>query len=166
MLAGPFIFILVIFTHHYGLALIVFLAASITDYLDGFFARKYNHESELGAILDPIADKILTLYLIVTLGLHLESAYFSFMGAIILAREFWVSALRDLNARNGDQEATSVTFLAKIKTSIQLITLCGFLIGLYIDNALVLFLSHFLLFLTLIITLQTGLSYTIATFKR
>ena len=40
MLAGPFIFILVIFTHHYGLALIAFLAASITDYLDGFFARK------------------------------------------------------------------------------------------------------------------------------
>jgi len=166
MLAGPFIFILVIFTHDYGLALIVFLAASITDYLDGFFARKFNHESELGAILDPIADKILTLFLIITLSAHLESAYFSFIGAFILAREFWVSALRDLNARTGNPYATKVSFLAKLKTTLQFSSFSGFLLGIYLNNMFILFLSNFILFSALLLTLYTGLLYTIETFSK
>ena len=85
---------------------------------------------------------------------------------MILVREFWVSALRDINARNFNNEATSVTFLAKVKTSLQLFALGSFLIGLFINSALVLFISNFFLLLALIITLQTGLSYTIATFKK
>ena len=166
IISGPIIFILILVLQFYGMALIILLLASATDYFDGFLARKYSLTSTLGAVLDPIADKILITFSLIAIAVVLDSSYFAFIASAILAREFWVSALRDLNARNGDQEATSVTFLAKIKTSIQLVTLCGFLIGLYVDNALILFLSHFLLFLTLIITLQTGLSYTIATFKR
>ena len=166
IIAGPIIFILILALQFYGMALIILLLASATDYFDGFLARKYSLTSTLGAVLDPIADKILITFTLIAIAVVLDNSYFAFIASVILAREFWVSALRDLNARNGDQEATSVTFLAKIKTSIQLVTLCGFLIGLYVDNALILFLSHFLLFLTLIITLQTGLSYTIATFKK
>ena len=166
MLAGPFIFILVIFTHDYGLALIVFLAASITDYLDGFFARKFNHESEQGAILDPIADKILTLFLIITLSAHLESAYFSLIGAFILAREFWISALRDLNARTGNPHATKVSFLAKLKTTLQFSSFSGFLLGIYLNNMFILFLSNFILFSALLLTLYTGLLYSIETFSK
>jgi len=166
IIAGPIIFILILALQFYGMALIILLLASATDYFDGFLARKYSLTSTLGAVLDPIADKILITFTLIAIAVVLDNSYFAFIASVILAREFWVSALRDLNARNGDQEATSVTFLAKIKTSIQLVTLCGFLIGLYVDNALILFLSHFLLFLALIITLQTGLSYTIATFKR
>ena len=84
----------------------------------------------------------------------------------ILAREFWVGALRDLNARNGNEAATNVTFLAKIKTTIQLGTFCWILTGLYLNSALMIFLGNFFLILVLIITIQTGLSYTIATFKK
>ena len=84
----------------------------------------------------------------------------------MLAREFWVGALRDLNARNGNESATTVTFLAKIKTTIQLVTFSWILTGLYLHNELMIFLGNFFLFLALIITIQTGLSYTIATFKK
>jgi phosphatidylglycerophosphate synthase len=84
----------------------------------------------------------------------------------MLAREFWVAALRDLNARQGESESTKVTFLAKFKTSIQFLTFSCYLIGLTLNNSFILFISNFLLILALIITLQTGLSYTIATFKR
>ena len=166
IISGPIIFLLILLPQNYGWALMLLMLASATDFWDGYLARKYSFASEYGAVLDPIADKILITFVLIALSLCLESIYVALISSMMLAREFWVSALRDLNARNGDQEATSVTFLAKIKTSIQLVTLCGFLIGLYVDNALILFLSHFLLFLTLIITLQTGLSYTIATFKR
>jgi phosphatidylglycerophosphate synthase len=88
------------------------------------------------------------------------------IGGIILVREFWVGALRDLNARQNNPDATKVTLLAKTKTLIQFIAFSSYLFGLALNNSLILFISNFLLFLALIITLQTGLSYTMSTFKQ
>jgi CDP-diacylglycerol--glycerol-3-phosphate 3-phosphatidyltransferase len=166
ILIAPFIFILITLYDLHGWALFLFILASISDYWDGFLARKYNLVSIIGEVLDPIADKILATFLILALSLELSSIYFGMIGGIILAREYWVGALRDLNAKNGNDSATSVTFLAKIKTSIQFLTFASFLFGLYLENSLIIFLSNFLLFLALIVTIQTGLSYTIATFKK
>jgi CDP-diacylglycerol--glycerol-3-phosphate 3-phosphatidyltransferase len=166
ILIAPIIFILITLYDSYGWALFLFFLASISDYWDGFLARKYNLESIIGAILDPIADKILATFLILALSIELSSIFVGMIGGIILVREYWVGALRDLNARNGNHSATNVTYLAKIKTSVQFLTFASFLFGLYIENSLIIFLSNFLLFLALIFTLQTGLSYTIATFKR
>jgi CDP-diacylglycerol--glycerol-3-phosphate 3-phosphatidyltransferase len=163
---APVIFILITLFDAYEWALILFLLASISDYWDGFLARKYNLESMIGEVIDPIADKILAMFLILALCIELSSVYIGIAGGMMLAREFWVAALRDLNARQGTSDSTKVTFLAKFKTSIQLLTFSFYLIGLTLNNSLVLFISNFLLFLALIITLQTGLSYTIATFKR
>jgi CDP-diacylglycerol--glycerol-3-phosphate 3-phosphatidyltransferase len=163
---APVIFILITLFDAYEWALILFLLASISDYWDGFLARKYNLESMIGEVIDPIADKILAMFLILALCIELSSVYIGIAGGMMLAREFWVAALRDLNARQGTSDSTKVTFLAKFKTSIQLLTFSFYLIGLTLNNSLVLFISNFLLFLALIITIQTGLSYTIATFKR
>jgi CDP-diacylglycerol--glycerol-3-phosphate 3-phosphatidyltransferase len=163
---APIIFILITEFNFYGWALFLFFLASISDYWDGFLARKYKLESKVGEIIDPIADKILAMFLILALCIELSSVFIGMVGGIILAREFWVAALRDLNARQGTSESTKVTFLAKLKTSIQLLAFSFYLIGLTLNNSLILFISNFLLFLALIITLQTGLSYTIATFKR
>ena len=150
----------------YSWALCLFLLASISDYWDGFLARKYNLESTIGEVLDPIADKILVTFIILALCIELSSVFIGMVGGLMLVREFWVGALRDFNARQGTSDSTKVSFLAKIKTTIQFITFSFYLIGLLLNNSLILFLSNFLLFLSLIITLQTGLSYTIATFKR
>ena len=166
IIAGPIIFLLIVVFQSYGIALSILLLASASDYWDGYLARKYSMTSVLGAILDPIADKILITFVLIALVLALDSIFIAFLGSIILAREFWVGALRDLNARNGNEAATTVTFLAKIKTTIQLLTFCWMLIGLYFSSALMIFLGNFFLFLALIITMQTGLSYTIATFKK
>jgi|TARA_B110000438_G_scaffold227249_1_gene221655 CDP-diacylglycerol---glycerol-3-phosphate 3-phosphatidyltransferase len=166
IIAGPIIFMLIVAFHFYGIALLLLFLASASDYWDGFLARKYYLTSVLGAVLDPIADKILITFTIFAVSLDLGSSYVAFIGSLMLAREFWVSALRDLNAREGNSQATEVTFLAKAKTSTQLFTLSGYLLSIYLNNSLLLFISNFFLFLALIITLQTGLSYTIATFKR
>ena len=160
------IFLLLISPDGYLLALILFFIAGITDYFDGYLARKYNAVSQIGEVLDPIADKILVLFLFVGLAINLSSYLIGFIASIIITREIWVGALRDLNARNRKSDATQVTFLAKIKTAVQLITFSLFLLGLFLQNALLIFLANFFLFLALIITIQTGLSYTIATFKR
>ena len=163
---APIIFLLITSYDSYGLALFLFFIASISDYWDGFLARKYKLESAIGAVLDPIADKILVTFLILALSIELSSVFIGLVGGMILAREFWVGALRDLNARKNNSNATKVTFFAKAKTFIQFISFSSYLLGLAISNSLILFISNFLLLLALIITLQTGLSYTITTFKR
>jgi CDP-diacylglycerol--glycerol-3-phosphate 3-phosphatidyltransferase len=154
------------FYESYGWALCLFFLASISDYWDGFLARKYKLESIIGAVLDPVADKILVTFLILALSLKFSSIFIGLMGGLMLAREFWVGALRDLNARQNNSNATKVTRLAKIKTFIQFITFSSYLFGLALNNSLILFISNFLLFLATIITLQTGLSYTMSTFKK
>ena len=166
IIAGPIIFVLILISQKYGVALFILLLASASDYWDGYLARKYSLTSVLGAVLDPIADKILITFTVIALSLNLGSIYVAFLGSMILAREYWVSALRDLNAREGNTQATKVTFLAKTKTLIQLVTLCLFLLGLFLGHALTIFVANFFLFLAFIITMQTGLSYTIATFKK
>ena len=88
-----------------------------------------------------------------------------FIGAIIITREIWVGALRDLNARNGKSDATKVTFIAKIKTSIQIFTISIYLLGLTLNNMLVLIIGDIFLFISLFITLYTGFIYSINTFK-
>ncbi len=166
ILVAPVIFILITIFNLYGWALLLFILASISDYWDGYLARRYHLESIVGSILDPIADKILITFLILALSIDLSSIFIGFVGGLILVREFWVGALRDLNARNQNIEATKVSLIAKIKTSMQFITFTCFLYGLFMNNMLIIFISNFLLSLSLIITLQTGLSYTIATFKK
>ena len=163
---APIIFILITTFDSYGWALFLFFLASVSDYWDGFLARKYKLESIIGAVIDPVADKILVTFLILALSLKFSSIFIGLMGGLILSREFWVGALRDLNARQNNSNATKVTRLAKIKTFIQFITFSSYLLGLAINNSLILFASNFLLFLATIITLQTGLSYTMSTFKQ
>ena len=159
------IFLLLMSPDGYLLAFILFFLAGITDYFDGYLARKYNAVSQLGEILDPIADKILILFVLFGLAINLSSYLIGFIGAIVITREIWVGALRDLNARNGKSDATKVTFLAKIKTSVQLLTLSIYLFGLAINNMLIIVVADILLFISLFITLYTGLIYTLNTFK-
>ena len=163
---APIIFLLITFYDLYGWALFLFFLASISDYWDGLLARKYELESIIGAILDPFADKILVTFLILALSIELSSIFIGIVGGLMLAREFWVGALRDLNARQNNSDATKVTLFAKTKTLIQFITFSSYLFGLVLQNSLILFSSNFLLFLALIITLQTGLSYTMSTFRK
>jgi len=159
------IFILLMSPDRYFLALVLFLLAGITDYFDGYFARKYNATSQIGEILDPIADKVLILFVLFGLAINLSSYLIGFIGATIITREIWVGALRDLNARTGRSDVTKVTFLAKIKTSIQLFTLSIYLFGLTINNMLVIVIADTLLFISFFITIYTGLIYSLNTFK-
>jgi CDP-diacylglycerol---glycerol-3-phosphate 3-phosphatidyltransferase len=166
IISGPIIFLLILLPQNYGWALILLMLASATDFWDGYLARKYSFASEYGAVLDPIADKILITFVLIALSLCLESIYVALISSMMLAREFWVSALRDLNARGGKMNATKVTFLAKIKTLVQLLTLCLFLLGLFVNSPFTIFIAKFFLFAALIISIQTGLTYSLQTFSK
>ena len=160
------IFLLLTRPEGYFLAFILFFVAGVTDYFDGYLARKYNLTSKIGEILDPIADKILIVFVLFGLSVNLTSYFIAFMASLIITREIWVGALRDFNARQNKSEATKVIFLAKIKTSIQLFTISIYLLGLALNNMLLILFGDMFLFLSLLITIYTGYFYTIKTFKK
>ena len=160
------IFLLLMTPDGYLIALILFFIAGITDYFDGYLARKYNAVSQIGEILDPIADKILILFALFGLAINLSSYLIGFIGAMIITREIWVSALRNFNASNSKSNATKVTYLAKIKTAVQLFTISIYLIALSINNMILIVFADIFLFISLFITLYTGLVYTLNTFSQ
>ena len=159
------IFAFLAIENHYLLALVLFFIAGLTDYFDGFLARKYNASSQIGEILDPLADKILIIFLFFGLAVNLSSFLIAFAGSLIVTREIWISALRDFNARNNNANATKVIYIAKIKTTIQLFTILVYLIALAFNKMLLIIFGDIFLVISVLITLYTGYIYTIYSFN-
>ena len=166
ILAAPFIFISAIFLENYWLAFWLFNIAALTDYFDGKLARTYQVESRLGAILDPIGDKLLVLFAIITVIVFTQDIYLALMGAFILGREFWVSALREYASAQNNSKATTVTFIAKTKTTVQFIALSMYFLGSAADLALMTFLASFVLFIAVLLALKSAIDYTQNTLVR
>lgn len=125
---------LIEFPFHYAAALVVFIAASLTDYFDGKIARAQNLITNLGKFLDPLADKALTTaaflgFLAVLGGDHLCWALF-----LILAREFAVTSVRLLAAKDGVVVAAS--FAGKLKTVMQMVSVIYMLTAMQVADLL------------------------------
>ena len=166
ILCAVLIYLFLFLGSQYLVALLLFGIASFSDFLDGYVARKTNNESVLGEILDPIADKLLIVFVLIGLSINLDSFLIGFISAVIISREIWVAALRDLNSRNNQSYKTKVTFLAKTKTAIQMFAILIYLFGLTLNNMMVLFFADIILIIALLVTIQTGFQYTISTFKK
>jgi CDP-diacylglycerol--glycerol-3-phosphate 3-phosphatidyltransferase len=109
------------------IACAVFAIASITDFLDGYFARKHNTFSRFGAFLDPVADKLtVTTALIILLQYH-PTILMTIATVVIVGRELTISALREWMAELGERTKVNVAMVGKIKTVFQM-TAIGFLI--------------------------------------
>ena len=148
------------------LAAPLLLLAGLSDYFDGFYARKYNVVSILGKVLDPIADKLLVIGVLLSLASeNLLDFYFGFIPSlIIILREIFISGLRE--SVSSYNFTLKVSVLAKWKTTIQLIACGSFLVwrmNEYFYNIDFLgFISYCLLWLASIITLITGFQYAVS----
>src|SRR5256885_14096618 len=141
-------------------ALAVFIAAGVTDYLDGYYARIWDQQSAFGRMLDPIADKLLVASCLLMLAADGTIRGWSLLAAIvILCREILVSGLREYLAEL--RVSVPVTQLAKWKTTLQLIAV-GFLIAGKAGDAVVPVVTPVgltLLWLSALLTLYTCLDY-------
>lgn len=107
----------------YPAAAIIFSLAAITDWLDGYIARRYQQATEFGAFLDPVADKLMVaVALVLLVGVH-ESPLLAIASAVIIGREIVISALREWMAELGKRSSVAVSFLGKIKTAAQMVAL-------------------------------------------
>jgi cardiolipin synthase (CMP-forming) len=141
-------------------ALGVFIAAGISDFLDGYLARAWSQQSRIGQMLDPIADKLLVSAVLMMLAAdHTIASYSLTAGIIILCREILVSGLREFLAEL--KVSLPVSNVAKWKTTLQLIAL-GFLIAGPSGDAIVPGITTtglVLLWVSALLTLYTGWDY-------
>lgn len=111
------------FTHAHGAAAVVFALACLTDWLDGFLARKLEQVSSFGAFLDPVADKLIVaaslLMLVGSDSLH----YITLPAIVIVGREIVISALREWMAELGKRASVAVSYVGKVKTALQMVAI-------------------------------------------
>ena len=103
------------------IATVMFVVFALTDWLDGYLARKLNQTSSFGAFLDPVADKFLVCASLLVL-VHLQRADV-FVGLIIIGREIAISALREWMAQIGAAKSVAVHMLGKLKTTAQMVAI-------------------------------------------
>ena len=151
------------------IAVPILILAGISDYFDGFYARKYNVTSNFGKILDPVADKLLVIGVIFALASEnmLDYYYAFFPALLIVLREVLISGLRE--SISTYKISLEVTLLAKWKTTIQLIACGSFLFWrsntFFYNLDLLGFISYVFLWIAGIVTFITGLQYIIKIIK-
>ncbi len=107
-----------------ALATFIFWVAAITDWFDGYLARKLNQQSSLGAFIDPLADKLMVISaLLLILTKHPENNWLLFSSLIIISREIFISSLREWMSGMGKSKEVAVAFFGKAKTVGQMFAL-------------------------------------------
>lgn len=155
MVAVPF-FIIAFMMGAYPVALVLFCAASITDFFDGKIARDRGLVTNFGKIMDPLADKILVYS---ALCLFIESEIIdAWMLIIILAREFIVAGMRTVSASEGKVLAAGMS--GKIKTVLQMVAVIVFMLGLSLpDYRAIMTAGNVIFILSLVMTVYSGCEY-------
>ena len=120
------IFILVFylpFPEAHFVAALIFALASFTDWLDGYLARRLGQMSPFGAFLDPVADKLLVAASLLLLVGAKDINYITLPAIVIVGREIVISALREWMAEMGQRASVTVSYIGKVKTTVQMIAL-------------------------------------------
>jgi CDP-diacylglycerol--glycerol-3-phosphate 3-phosphatidyltransferase len=101
----------------------LFALASVTDWLDGYLARRWNQSTPFGAFLDPVADKLMVAVALALLIERFDSIWLTLPALVIIGREIVISALREWMAEMGKRGSVAVSWLGKVKTTLQMVAL-------------------------------------------
>ena len=132
------VFYLPVSWNHFG-AFAVFWFAAISDALDGYLARKLNQSSAFGAFIDPVADKLMVVAALVILIQDLQVWWISVSAILMIAREIFISALREFMSSRGKRDDIAVSQLGKYKTAAQMLGIMGLIWYPTYDIPLILF---------------------------
>tara|TARA_B100001079_G_scaffold241585_1_gene227172 strand:- start:27 stop:611 length:585 start_codon:yes stop_codon:yes gene_type:complete len=146
----------------------IYVLISSTDFLDGLLARKLNQISDLGAFLDPVADKLMVCAALILLTDYYHTWLITIPSIIIISREILVSALREWMSEIGKRANISVSWIGKSKTFMQMISILFLLFQqpLFIFSSKDIYtIGLVLLFSATILTLWSGFNYLVAGLK-
>ena len=115
------------FKNHLMVAAMIFAFAAVTDWIDGYLARRLSQMTAFGAFLDPVADKLMVAITLVLLVERHETLLFTLAACVIIGREIVISALREWMAELGKRTSVAVSLIGKVKTAFQMIAITGLL---------------------------------------
>ena len=148
------------------MATVIFVVAAITDWLDGYLARKLNQYTAFGAFLDPVADKLIVATALVLLAtdekvlqMVISTPLFAAAVAIIIGREIAISALREWMAELGKRASVAVSYIGKVKTALQMIAIAMLIYKEPLFGLPVFIFGEVLLFVAAALTLYSMIVY-------
>jgi CDP-diacylglycerol---glycerol-3-phosphate 3-phosphatidyltransferase len=148
------------FKNHLLVAAAIFAFAAITDWVDGYLARKLGQMTAFGAFLDPVADKLMVSVALVLLVERHDTLLFTLAACVIIGREIVISALREWMAELGKRTSVAVSYVGKVKTAFQMIAIVGLLaIDPNTDESWLLALSYLMLYSAAVLTLWSMFIY-------
>ncbi len=154
-----FAFFLPEFSWKHVLLTVLFFIAGISDWIDGYLARKLEQQSAFGAFLDPVADKLMVAIAMILLVSAHPGIWMAIPAIVIIGRELAISALREWMANLGDNNTVRVSWAGKIKTFAQLWAIGFILYEKDIGSFSPLFFGYILLYIATILTLWSMLVY-------
>jgi len=152
---------------HFG-AFAIFCLAAVSDILDGYLARKLNQSSAFGAFIDPVADKLMVVAALVMIVQDYQTWWVAIPAIIMIAREVFISALREFMSSRGKRDIIAVSNMGKYKTAAQMLAIMGLIWRPDYDIPLVYFdfphvilnyASYALYFIATVLTITTLIDY-------
>ncbi|MGX2970046.1 CDP-diacylglycerol--glycerol-3-phosphate 3-phosphatidyltransferase [Ursidibacter sp. B-7004-1] len=134
----------------------IFFIACVTDWFDGYLARKWNQTTRLGAFLDPVADKVLVAAALVCVVEHYHTWWITIPAIVMISREIIISALREWMAEIGERASVAVSIWGKVKTTAQMFALGGLL---WRQSFTMEVLAFILLYIAAVLTIWSMLQY-------
>lgn len=107
----------------------IFVIAALSDWLDGYLARKWDQHTAFGAFFDPVADKLIVSIVLVMLVDEYANVWLTLSAMVIIGREVVISALREWMAELGKRTSVAVSYVGKLKTTLQMIAIIILLFG-------------------------------------
>lgn len=140
----------------YMWAAAVFTFAAVTDWLDGFLARKLKQNTPFGAFLDPVADKVMVAAALIIIVEDYSSPLVTIPAMIMISREIIISALREWMAEIGQRSQVAVSWIGKWKTTIQMVALIALI---WQHNLYMIWSGYVLLYIATGLTLYSAYDY-------
>ena len=141
----------------------IFWLAAITDWFDGYLARKLEQSTPFGAFLDPVADKLIVGTALLMITHSYADLWITLPSIALLVREIYVSALREWMGSSGVRETVKVSFVGKAKTTAQMLALIGLLSGLETFMGFPIYwvsLGYILLYIAAVLSIWSMIVYT------
>lgn len=140
-------------------AVAIFSFAALTDWLDGYLARRWQQMTAFGAFLDPVADKLMVAVALVLVVQSDQSPLLAIAAAVIIGREITVTSLREWMAEIGEKAKVKVSWLGKIKTAFQMLSIAVLLYGSDYGTVPLRDIGYILLYVAAFLTLWSMANY-------
>ncbi len=146
----------------------IFWLAAITDWFDGYLARKLKQSTAFGAFLDPVADKLIVSAALLMITHTYASIWITVPAILLMSREIYISALREWMGQQGKSDLVAVSMMGKAKTMAQMLALIGLLSELETFMGVTIYwvtLGYVLLYFAAVLSVWSMVTYTIAAWK-